>query len=59
MDCECGLIKMNEYTYKIPTDGNGKPIESLILRSDGAWIPVNLDNADYQAYLQALEEEKE
>ena len=37
-----------EYTYEeVPT-----PIgEKMIVRSDGAWIPTDPANSDYQAYL--------
>lgn len=30
--------------------------ENTIYRSDGAWIPTDPDNRDYQAYLKWLEE---
>ena len=36
------------FTYQIIKNDFG--IE-FILRSDGAWIPTDLANADYQAYL--------
>jgi hypothetical protein len=36
------------YTYQIIELGLG---EKIILRSDGASIPTNLGNADYQVYL--------
>jgi hypothetical protein len=44
-----------KYTYEIPLDPFGKPSETSILRSDGAYIPVNESNADYQRYLRWLE----
>ena len=50
-------FKMNEYTYEIPLDPFGKPSESVILRSDDAWIPTDPANSDYQAYLKQLEED--
>jgi hypothetical protein len=41
-----------EYTYTIPIDLiTGEPSTSIILRSDGWFIPTNPANADYQAYL--------
>ena len=39
------------YTYTIPNDPDGNPSTTMIVRSDGAWIPVDPANADYQAYL--------
>ncbi len=33
-------------SYALTADPN------LILRSDGAWIPADPDNIDYQAYLE-------
>jgi len=43
---------METYTYTIPTDPfTGQPSTEVIVRSDGAWIPTDPSNADYQAYL--------
>jgi hypothetical protein len=44
------------YTYTIPTDEiTKKPRIDAILRSDGAWIPTDPANLDYQAYLASIE----
>jgi hypothetical protein len=46
-----------EYTYTIPIDPlSGEPSITVVLRSDGAWIPTDPTNADYQAYLASLDE---
>lgn len=45
---------MNEYTYTEHFDGQKKLIG--ITRDDGAFIPVDEGNVDYQAYLKSLEE---
>jgi len=43
---------MTTYTYSIPNDANGNPRTDVIFRNeDGAWIPTDPANADYQAYL--------
>ena len=34
----------------------GEKINSVQRKSDGAWIPFDTDNTDYQAYLKWLEE---
>jgi hypothetical protein len=38
-----------EYTYKLTIS------DSVILRSDGTYIPINEANTDYQAYLAWVE----
>ena len=38
------------YTYEIITTEQGQNI----LRSDGAWIPQDLGNTDYQEYLASV-----
>jgi hypothetical protein len=39
---------MEKYTYKIIETG----LSAIILRSDGACIPINEANSDYQEYLK-------
>ena len=43
------------FTYKLSSDFNGMKNKTII-RSDGAQIPPNPANTDYQAYLKWLEE---
>lgn len=49
---------MDKFTYEIPSNIDGTPSTETILRSDGAWIPVDEGNVDYQAYLAWVEENK-
>ena len=44
------------YTYKLlgnhtEPSAVGQPIEYILRKEDGAWIPKNEENTDYQAYL--------
>ena len=40
---------MMNYTYKL------SPFKTMIIRSDGAWIPTDPANTDYQAFKLALQ----
>ena len=43
---------MENYTYEIITTPSDI---KMVVRSDGAWIPPDPTNSDYQAYLKSLE----
>ena len=43
---------MTEYTYEILDTPSG---DQIVFRSDGACIPIDAANSDYQAYLASLE----
>jgi hypothetical protein len=42
---------MEKYTYEVIETG----LSQIVLRSDGACIPMDEANSDYQAYLLSLE----
>ena len=47
------------YTYKLLGNHTepsvaGQPIEFIIRKEDGAWIPLNEENTDYRQYLEDL-----
>tara|TARA_B100000963_G_scaffold351738_1_gene363780 strand:- start:1757 stop:1933 length:177 start_codon:yes stop_codon:yes gene_type:complete len=48
------------YTYKSlgndPAALGGKPIEYILRKEDGAFIPISEDNRDYQEYLKWVAE---
>jgi hypothetical protein len=46
---------MTQYTYQELEASLGN---TIILRSDGACIPTDLANSDYQEYLKYLEDNK-
>jgi hypothetical protein len=39
------------FEYTVPIGIDGKLSKDFVLRSDGAWIPTDLGNSDYQRYL--------
>ena len=43
-------------TYQLLKDGLTGQLTNLVKRSDGATIPFDPDNTDYQAYLKWLAE---
>ena len=49
-----------KYTYKSlgndPAELGGKPIEYILRKEDGAFIPISEDNIDYQEYLKWVAE---
>jgi hypothetical protein len=47
-----------EYTYEIITTETPSGIFQIIKRSDGAFIPMDESNSDYQAYLEHEAEAK-
>jgi hypothetical protein len=44
------------YTYKLLNPILPKTVSTTVLRSDNAWIPMDEDNTDYQAYLKWVSE---
>ena len=46
---------MNYFLAQI-TDMTGTVLESIVRESDGAFIPIDESNVDYQAYLAWVEE---
>jgi hypothetical protein len=51
----CGVINMMTYSI-LTSDIRGEQKQICVLRSDGASIPFDPDNTDYQAYLKWLSE---
>jgi len=47
---------MSNFTYQTVTNADPLIMSVVILRSDGAWIPADPANTDYQQYLAWLEE---
>jgi len=42
--------------YNVPDDFKGMVVESIIRKEDGAMIPKDPANTDYQIYLKWIEE---
>lgn len=57
MESECGT--MSKFTYEIITSESPLGESQVIKRSDGAFIPMDEGNSDYQAYLRHLAGEDE
>jgi len=47
-----------EYTYEVITNDNGDTIKRTNPDGSFTWIPLDPSNADYQAYLESLDESK-
>lgn len=47
---------MSDFIYYTVTDVDPLDVGVMLLRSDGAWIPIDPANTDYQQYLAWLEE---
>jgi len=45
---------MTNYTYEICTMGSDNGPKVIYRVEDGAWIPTDPANSDYQAYLASL-----
>jgi len=50
---------MNDYTYELNFGLNGDIIKRTDADGNEAWIPADLANSDYRAYLASLEAETE
>jgi hypothetical protein len=46
---------MTTYTYEIRTMGSADGSQYIYRVEDGAWIPMDEANSDYQAYLASLQ----
>ena len=44
------------YTYQLTNPSLGQTSSTLVKRSDGAFVPFDPANTDYQAYLKFLAE---
>ena len=44
------------YTYQLTNPSLGQTSSTLVKRSDGAFVPFDPDNTDYQDYLKFLAE---